>query len=502
MTLTNLGDLIDRTRNQDRLALIDARQKNDVHLYSYAELDALAGGVARHLVARGLPRGARVAILSANRAEYVAVYCGVMRAGMVAVPLNLKMPVETIHYMLDDSRVALAFVDAARAATVPAGIATVDFDDTGANGFAALIEPAPFATVQVEAHEIAQILYTSGSTGRPKGVPLSHGGQLWSVETKTKHAPDSNECHIVAQPLFHMNGLFATKIAMKCGATLVIQPGFNARDYLWALSEFRVTAIAAVPTMLARVIREMNADDLPHLSALRAITLASAPISDTMYARIQAAFPQAELRISYGTTEAGATPFMHRADAGTPPLALGIPAPGSEVKLTGGDSPDEGVLHMRNPAVMTGYLNLPEKTAKVLDDGWYNSGDLMRRDENGFYYFVGRADDMFVCSGENIYPVEVETMLETHPSIAQAIVVPLADEERAHIPVAFVVTRPGMALTYDDVKRYSLSNAPTYHHPRRIEFTPELPLAGTNKIDRAALVRRAKDLEVQGGWSI
>jgi acyl-CoA synthetase (AMP-forming)/AMP-acid ligase II len=125
----------------------------------------------------------------------------------------------------------------------------------------------------------------------------------------------------------------------------------------------------------------------------------------------------------------------------------------------------------------------------------------MRRDGDGFYYFVGRADDMFVCSGENIYPGEVEKLLERHPAIQAAAVVPLPDEERSQVPVAFIVPRPGESLGAEAVKRFALEHGPAYQHPRRVAFLAELPWAGTNKVDRRALIERAREMEAAGGWA-
>jgi acyl-CoA synthetase (AMP-forming)/AMP-acid ligase II len=150
---------------------------------------------------------------------------------------------------------------------------------------------------------------------------------------------------------------------------------------------------------------------------------------------------------------------------------------------------------------MAGYLNLPEKTAQVLHDGWYRTGDVIRRDQDGFHYFVGRADDMFICSGENIYPGEVEKMLERHPAVQQAAVVPLADEERGQMPAAFVVLRNGMEAGVGDIRAFSIANGPAYQHPRRVAFVAELPLAGTGKVDRSALIARAAEFERDGRWS-
>ena len=209
--------------------------------------------------------------------------------------------------------------------------------------------------------------------------------------------------------------------------------------------------------------------------------MGSAPVSDRLRAQIKEGFPNARVLNVYGTTEAGPVVFGPDPQGRPKPdAALGWPQPGVELKLV------EGELWQRTPAVMLGYLNDPERTAAVLTpEGWYKSGDVFRRDENGCYWFVGRTDDMFVSGGENIFPSEVELVLARHPDVAQACVVPVPDEIKGAKPVAFVVPRAGHP-DEDAIKRFVLANAPAYQHPRRI-FLSELPLAGTNKVDRKAL---------------
>jgi acyl-CoA synthetase (AMP-forming)/AMP-acid ligase II len=197
----------------------------------------------------------------------------------------------------------------------------------------------------------------------------------------------------------------------------------------------------------------------------------------------------------YGTTEAGPVVFVpHPEGLPTPELALGVAHPRVQMRLVAGEDRDaaEGVLEMRCPALMNAYHNLPEATRKAITaDGFYRTGDVFRRDSDGFYTFVGRVDDMFVSGGENIYPGEVEKLLERHPDIHQAVVVPVEDEIKGHKPVAFVVLRVGAGLTEPAVKAFALANAAPYLHPRRVWFLTELPLAGTNKVDRRALMQRA-----------
>ena len=500
---TNLGDLVDRSRDLDRIAVIDLLRRDAPREWSHRAIDAHANGVARLLTDAGLPRGASVAILALNRAEYIISYFGIMRAGFVAVPVNTKLPRETIDYIFEDSRIAFAFADGPRRQLVPAAVPAIDFDDAGPDGFAARVVPGAFETLPEGADEIGQILYTSGSTGRPKGVPLSHAGQLWALETLTAATVPETERSIIAQPLFHMNGLFQSKSVFATNGSVVYLPGFDVPDYVDALERYQVTNVMAVPTMLARVVKDEAALAGRDFSALKRIRLGSAPLTLGLIERIRAAFPGIPVTNGFGTTEAGPAVFGPHPDGlPQPPLAVGYPLAGGEVRLVDGPSDDEGVLIMRNPAVTPGYLNLPSQSAKVLDAGWYRSGDVFRRDAQGFYYFVGRADDMFVCSGENIYPGEVEKLLERHPDVQQAAVVPLPDEERGQVPVAFIVRRGEGAIAVDEVKRFAIDNGPAYQHPRRVAFVADLPWAGTNKIDRKALIEEARTREAAAGWSL
>ncbi|MBW8638690.1 acyl--CoA ligase [Hoeflea sp. WL0058] len=501
-TWTNLGDLVDHDGGMDRVALVDARTE-PAKIWTHAEVDALANGVANYLTDLGLKKGASVAILSLNRAEYAACYFGIMRAGFVAVPVNTKQPPETIRFVLQDSETVFAFVDTMGAGLIPEVMPHLNFDSEGDDSFAEAIKPGAFETVDVAPDDIAQILYTSGSTGRPKGVELSHHSQIWALEARSTGVATPEERGIIAQPLFHMNGLFSLKTTFSNNASTVLMPSFDDRKYLENLSRYEVTGVTAVPTMFARLLRHEDLLETLDFSKLTKILLGSAPMTEGLAQRIQSRFPNAFMGFGYGTTEAGPAIFgLHPDGLPNPPVTLGYPVDLSMVKLVDGERDDEGVLMMKNPSLMAGYRGMPEKTASVFRDGWYYSGDVMRRDENGFYFFVGRADDMFVCAGENIYPGEVEKMLETHPKIRQAVVVPLADEERSQMPVAFIVPAEGASLTTQEVKDYALKNGPTYQHPRRVLFALELPLAGTNKIDRRALIQKAAALEADGGWSV
>lgn len=489
----NLGALIVRSRELSKVAVIDLGGESVPREFAFAQLDAMANGVARALVKRGLKRGDRVAILSANRAEYLAAYYGIMRAGFVAVPVNYRFPRETIHFILADCGAELVFCDGKRRADCP-DMPLVVFGDGGSDGFDAFLDPGDFQPVVPTQGEPAMFLYTSGSTGRPKGVVLSHQSHIWVVETRLAGQDLSNERYLIAAPLYHMNALALAKLACAAHATIVLLPQFSARAYIEAIGRYRVSMLTAVPPMIAMMLRETDLLARTDLSSVKSVRMGSAPVSASLMANLKRALPQATIVNAYGTTEAGPVVFgPHPKGLPQPELSVGHPHPKVQLRLVDGDNRDamQGVLEMKCPALMNGYHNRPDVPPPFTADGFYITGDVFRRDDNGFYYFVGRSDDMFVSGGENIYPAEVERMLERHPDVAQAVVVPIDDEIKGQKPVAFVIPKAGRVPSEDSIKQFALAHAPAYQHPRFVWFLHEFPLASTNKVDRAALRQMA-----------
>ena len=494
---SNLGDLFDAASLSGRIALIDTRHWEQPRRYSYRELDELANACGRGLRARGLAPGSAIAILSPNRAEFLLAYLGAMRAGLVAVPVNFRFAPDTIDYIMRDAQISLVFYDAHCRALLPPGIPSVCFDDDGPEGFWALIDPGPLSIVRPEHDQTAMVLYTSGSSGRPKGVPLSHDGQLWTVRTRTNAGRFDGETLLIAAPLFHMNGLGTAKFALAAGATLVLLPRFEAKRYLEATGRFQCTWLTGVPTMFALALRERGALAQLDRACVRFVRMGSAPATQQLIDAIKHAFPRAVVSLVYGTTESGPVAFgPHPQGRPKPDTAAGWPVAGVEVRFATAamEAAGEGVLQIRTPATMRGYLNLPQKSREVLSaDGWYTTGDVFRRSTDGCYAFAGRADDMINCGGENIYPAEVEALLTRHPAIADAAVVGVADDIKGAKPVAFIVLKSGASLTEGEVKGFALANAPAFQHPRRVTILRALPLGATDKVDRAALRAMAKE---------
>jgi acyl-CoA synthetase (AMP-forming)/AMP-acid ligase II len=489
----NLGRVLEEDVAPDHPAVIDLLDPARPRTWTVRALDRLADSVARGLVLHGFSRGDRIATLAENRAEFLATYLGTMRAGMVSVPINFRLPRATVEYILRDAAIAAVVTDRPRRALVPPGARVWELDGEGIDGWHTLLEPGAWQTIAPEPTELAKILYTSGSTGRPKGVPLRHAGQLWAVGKYFQGTEAGRrERTLIVAPTYHKNGLFFSMVALSNQYTIVSMPRFDARSYLEAAAKYRCTVLSGIPTMFALMARETDLVAALDLSSVSTVTIGSAPLTDALVGKVRRMFPRAEVMNGFGTTEAGACAFGPHPDGRPrPTLALGYPFPDIEWRLVGGPDPNQGVLELRTPALMPGYLNLPAVTAERIKDGWYTTGDVMRRDPDGFFYFVGRADDMFVCGGENVYPGEIEKLLERHPAVAQAAVVPVPDEIKGEIPVAFVVPAPGVRVEEEELRQFALAHGPAYSHPRFVIFTDRIPVATTHKVDRRELIDQA-----------
>jgi long-chain acyl-CoA synthetase len=485
---SNLGALTSADSDLDKVAIIDLGT-GQARRFSYRDFEAQANAVARALTARGLARGDRVAILSANRFEYLTTVHGIMRAGFVVVPINFKFPPATIDYIAHDSGAKLIFCDAQRLGSTPKDLPRICFDETD-GGFANFLEPGSFTPIVPASTEPAMFLYTSGSTGRPKGVVLSHQSHIWVVEQRMAAQDMSRHRFLVAAPLYHMNALALSQLAHAAHATIILLPQFTTQLYLKAIGDYHPTWLTAVPPMIAMMLHDKERLAATDLSSVEYLRMGSAPVSQSLMDAIHQTLPRTAVTNAYGTTEGGPVVFgTHPKGLTQPEMSVGYPHPKVQTRLVGEDGTltDFGVLEMKSPAIMNGYHNRPDVPSPITKDGFYNTSDVFRRDENGFHFFVGRTDDMFVSGGENIFPGEVEKMLETHPDVIQACVVPVDDEIKGTKPVAFVVKREGSDLDEARLKTFALENAPAYQHPRSIWFADSLPLASTNKLDRNKL---------------
>ena len=489
----NLGDVMGDRRLSDEVAIFSVDPKEGVREWRCHEIEAGTLAYAALLLRRGIQPGSTVGLFSKNSVHNLMAYQGIMRAGCVCVPVNIRQPAGIIRYICNDAEIRFAFTDKTAEALIPEGIEQVRLGTVETAGQA---PPLP----QADERSTALILYTSGSTGRPKGVVLSHYSQLSMIDAVTGGAESrlfDGQRGIVVAPMFHMNALVFIASFLKGGGSIVLMPKFDAAQFADAIGTYGVRVITGVPTMIAMLHAAWREIGKPVFAQVNTVYIGSAPVTEAIVEQALEMMPNASVLNSYGTTETGGGLFgAHPDGLARPPTSVGYPGRHVALRLD-----DEGSLVVRAPSMMTGYRKLPELTASRLKDGWFNTGDLFERDENGFFYFKGRADDMFVCSGENIYPGEVEQAIESSPKVVQAAVVPVPDAIRGQMPVAFVVAADGQ-VSEREVQDHVGSNAAPYLYPRRVWFVDALPLASTTKIDRRELMRRAESLVAAGGNAV
>jgi acyl-CoA synthetase (AMP-forming)/AMP-acid ligase II len=477
---------------------------------TFAELDARANRMANVLAGLGVGAGDRVALLFNNDFRFLETLFGAMRLGAVAVPLNIRMGDEALRYVAEDSEAhvlvasaALAERGRALASRIPA-IKELIADGPAAEDVLAyepaLASASPTLPRRATAFdEVCMQPYTSGSTGKPKGVLLTHGGQIWNTDIMRKALmADDTERALIAVPLYHKNAMVgAVKPFLIAGGSLVILPGFDAPEVIRAIDRYEVTYLTGVPAMYKMILAEKDALARHDVSSVRFAMCGSAEVPEELLEEFGRVFG-APIAESYGLTEGGPVPIVNTRWGLKKRGSCGLAFPGCDVRLVDGAGAEVGVdevgeLVTRNPGLAKGYWKLPEATARKFRDGWLATGDLMRRDADGYYYFVGRRDDMINVSGENVYPKEVEDILLQHPNLRDACVVPAPHGVKGEVPVAFVVAREAGLSSEDDVRKFFLERGAPYAHPRRVVFLDALPLGGTGKVDRGALKARARE---------
>jgi long-chain acyl-CoA synthetase len=508
---------------QDALRLIPTQEvliQGDTR-YTYSQLDENCDRVAGGLKQLGVQQGDRVALLFGNHYRYLEALLGCMRLRAIAVPLNARLSEEAWLYVLSDSEAKVLMVSGSMlqpglklAEKLPQVRVVVDSPPSGHDylRYDEMIASAPpqFERTATAFDDICMLPYTSGSTGKPKGVLLTHGGQIWNADIERKALMiDDTERALVAVPLYHKNAMLgAVKPFLLVGGSIVILHGFDAAEVLRAIHRFGVTYITGVPAMYKMMLTEMERTPEIDVSSLRYAVCGSAEVPEQLLEQFARVFgsPIAE---SYGLTEGGPVPVINTRWALKKRGSCGCAFPGCEVKLVAQDGvtevgPNEpGELITRNPGLAKGYWKLPEVTAQRFQDGWLRTGDLLRKDEDGYFYFVGRRDDVIDVGGERVYPKEVEDILLRHTNIRDACVVPAPHPVKGKAPVAFVTERVPGQTSEADLKNFYLSTGSAFAHPRRVIFLEKLPLNSTGKFDRKQMTDMASELVLEpGGTSI
>jgi long-chain acyl-CoA synthetase len=514
-----LEDSARRYPTRDALVLGDTR-------ISYAELDSRSNRVANLLVERGIEPGDTVAMSFPNVPEFPIVYYGILKAGAVVVPLNIMLKGREIAYHLEDSGAKAYFCfeggpdlpigEFGRAGFGSASQCSDMFVAGGEPGTgttdipsleAALVGASDvFSTVVRAPQDTAVILYTSGTTGKPKGAQLSHSNMVMNAVTANRlfdSNPIRHDTYLVTLPLFHSFGQTVTMNAgLSVGGTLVLLPRFEARAALALMTDEGITVFAGVPTMYWGLLSALDESvDVDRIATtMRRAISGGAALPVEILTRFSERFGVRILE-GYGLSETSPLALFSDPEREPRPGSIGVPVWGIEARLvdadwnTVTDLDVVGEIALRGHNVMSGYLGRPEATAEAMRDGWLRTGDLARRDADGFYYIVDRAKDLIVRGGFNVYPREIEEVLITHHAVSLAAVIGVPHQTHGEEIKAFVILEPGEYVEEAELIAWCREQMAGYKYPRSIEFTTVLPMTATGKILKRELVTKTPGLQ-------
>jgi len=487
--------------------------------------------LAARLVADGVKKGDRVAIIMRNLPEWSVAFWAAALTGAIVTPLNAWWTGPELEYGLTDSGTTLAIADAERwerlrehvdncpelARIYVSRSTEQDISDPrvqkleeviGApNTWAALapIDLSDVAAVTLAPDDDATIFYTSGTTGKPKGAVITHRNIISNVFNalaaqaraslrRGEQPPPPNPMAaqkgiLISVPFFHATGCFAVMVpALLAGMKLVMQRRWNVDQALELIQRERLTNAGGVPTIAWQIIEHPRFDEYD-LSSLESISYGGAPSAPELVRRLKERFPKLQVGQGWGMTETSAMATSNVAeDYERKPSSCGVPSPTGEVRIVGAEGQtlpigEVGELWYRGPIVVRGYWNKPQATAETFVDGWVKTGDLARVDEEGFVYIVDRAKDMLIRGGENIYCVEVENALYAHPAVMDAAVIGIPHRTLGEEPVAVVHLKADAAASQDELRHFVAQKIAAFKVPVKILFLPEtLPRNANGKI--------------------
>lgn len=461
----------------------------DGRAVSYAELDRLADGFAAGLIARGVQPGDRVAIRLSSSIEYIALIHAIARVGGVLVPLNTRLTDEEIGFQIGLTEPVLVVEDGGRRTTGDGRMAFVPLAE---------LTPSPVHPITCSPlhpftpSSVQSIIFTSGTTGQPKGAVLTFDNHLQSANASAYGIGiDVNDRWLSCLPLYHVGGLAVVFRSCLYGTAIVLHQRFDLDTFNESLDRDGITLTSLVPTMLHRLLGSRTA---PWPASLRLVLLGGAAATPELLAAAwDAGVPVAP---TYGLTEASSqVATALPADAQRKPGTVGKPLFGTELRIVdeaGSDLPagEIGEVLVWGPQVMAGYYRNPQATERTLRDGWLHTGDLGYVDDEGDLFLVQRRSDLIVTGGENVYPAEVEAVLRSHPAVAEACVVGVADGEWGQRVVAAVQFLPGQTAEEAALIAFCRERLAGYKVPRLVRFVAELPQTASGKIER----RRVREM--------
>jgi long-chain acyl-CoA synthetase len=462
--------------------------------FTFAELHAAAARAATLLERAGVEPGDRVGVILPNTTAFAIAFFGIIYRGAVAVPMNPLLKGREVSYYLSNSGAKAlfatpGFADEAVAGAEQVGAQCWIVDDAGLIDLIADL-PEQESPVERGGDDVAVILHTSGTTGKPKGAMLTHAnlGRNAEVSVRTLLETGPDDVVMGCLPLFHVFGLTcALNGAVLAGATLTLIPRFDPRKVLEVIERDAVTVFEGVPTMYSALLGVADEAAVEATRTLRVCVSGGAAMPVQVLNDFEKTFGCQVLE-GYGLSESSPAAAFNHPNRPRKVGSIGTPIEGVQMRvvdLDGAEAPqgETGEIQIRGHNVMKGYWNLPEATtATITADGWLNTGDVGRVDEDGYFYIVDRTKDLIIRGGYNVYPREIEEVLYEHPEVAEAAVIGIPHDSLGEEVGAAVALKKDSAVTSDELSKYLKTRVAAYKYPRRIWLVDSLPKGPTGKV--------------------
>ncbi len=477
--------------------------------FTYRELNRRANQLCHLLLGMGIKKGDRVAVLLHNGHPYLEVLLALSKIGGLFVPLNWRLAGPEIEFILQDSGSQVLIFESEFTGTVAplrsrpnlsveAYLAVGDSGPVWAKGYeeGLFASPAdePSLLLPIRDEDPHMIMYTSGTTGVPKGAVLSHRKTFFNVlNAAIYYDLSSQDTVLVSRPLFHSGGLLVQALpALYKGATLILRRRFQSHEFLETIEKHRVTVVEMAGTVYQFILQQCDLTQYD-LRSVRCYFTGGERISVAMLKE----YSEKGIIISqiFGQTETSTLTYLPYGEAARKMGSVGLPVFHGELKIvdrTGQEvsSGEIGEIVVRGPIVMSGYWKQPGLTVKAIRKGWLHTGDLARKDEEGYIYIVDREKDMYISGGENVYPAEIEKIFFTHPKIFDVAIIGVPDERWGEVGKAIIVLKPGECMDPEEVLEFIRGKIAKYKMPKYVEFVEELPKTSSGKIQKNLLKMR------------
>ena len=491
--------------NPTGIVLIDY-PNNIKRITNYRDFEERISSIIGQMPKDGIKSEDCVAVISKGRAEVAEIFFAAMRLGAIPLTINPEQSLKFIEEIILDTNSRFIYFESCCNRSIKnstklkqhCSLVSIGWESDDVKTYDDCLQQGCLQkNSNIYGNVPSYITYTSGSTGKPKGVLRKFTPKRWlnlyppflGIKFTIPEKTERNTKYIVSQPIFH--SIPDVIHAVCAGSKTILMSTFEPNQFFKLISENELQCCDILPSLLSVIAQKKSLIKNLNLSRLKLICVFGAPVSNNLISECEDLFNCKVVPLFAMSEGNPILDFNQVKEHDIPAGSLGRESKVSSIKLvnSSGNGSDFGEMWFNNPTLFESYYKQPELTRSKFNNGWFMTGDLFSRDSDGFYYYHGRKDDMFICDGENVYPIEIESILCGHNVVMQACVVPLASSDHGDVPVAMITCKPGETISEEKLKEHYLNHGAEFLCPRIISVVKEIPILRSGKIDRKTIIR-------------